>query len=79
MLQNFRKVLKQWGMTSKVLTNTGAMIQDRGMMHEAGGTDSAALRKIKLGGDMGDVEDPEGVSPPGGQLDCGDGNKTCGG
>ena len=43
------------------------------------GTDSAALWQQNLVGDRGYVEDPRGVSPPGGQADFGDDGETCGG
>ena len=46
---------------------------------QGSGTDIAAVRQKKLGGERGDVEDPGGVSPPVGHTDCGDDGKTCGG
>ena len=42
---------------------------------QGSGRDSAAVRQQKLGGEIGDVEDPGGVSPPGGQTDCRDDGK----
>ena len=40
---------------------------------------SATVRQRKLGVDGGDVEDPGGVLPPGGQVDHGDDVEMCGG
>ena len=34
------------------------------------GTNSAAVRHIKLDGERNNVGDPGGVSPPGRQIDC---------
>ena len=42
-------------------------------------TGSDSVRQKKLGGDRGNVEDTGGVLPLGGQTDCRDDGKTCGG
>ena len=46
---------------------------------QVSGTYSDAVRQKILGCEGGDVEDPGGVLPPGGQTDCGDDGETCGG
>ena len=46
---------------------------------QGSGTDIAAVRQKKLGGERGDVEDPGMVLPPVGHTDCGDDGKTYGG
>ena len=33
MYRNLRKAQRQWGMISRVLENTGAMVRDRGVMY----------------------------------------------